>query len=72
MEFLTSLYERNLSYSFFNTARNELSPFVQTQSPTPFGQRPFVKRFLKGIYELRPCFPMHNSVWSVAMVFPHF
>ena len=72
MEFLTSLYEGNLAYSSINTARSALSSFLQIQSPIPFGQLPIVKRFMKGIYELRPCFPKHNSIWKLATVFDHF
>ena len=72
MGFLTALFERNLSYSSINTARSALSSFLQLQSPTPFGQQPIVKRFMKGIYELRPYFPKHNSIWNVKTVFSYF
>ena len=27
---------------------------------------------MKGIYELRPCFPKHNSIWNLATVFNYF
>jgi len=72
MAFLTFLYESNLSYSSINTARSALSSFLQLESSTPFGQLAIVKRFMKGIYELRPCFPRHNSVWNVTTVFDYF
>ena len=72
MAFLTFLYESNLSYSSINTARSALSSFLQLESSTPFGQLAIVKRFMKGIYELRPCFPRHHSVWNVTTVFDYF
>ena len=72
MAFLTFLYESNLSYSSINTARSALSSFLQLESSIPFGQLAIVKRFMKGIYELRPCFPRHHSVWNVTTVFDYF
>ena len=54
MGFFTILCEGNLSYSSINTARSALSSFLQLKSPTPFGQLPIVKRFMKGICALHP------------------
>lgn len=38
----------------------------------PFGQLPDVKRFMKGIFELRPALPRYKSNWDVSLVFTHF
>ena len=38
----------------------------------PFGQLPLVKRFMKGIFELRPALPRYNSIWDVGVVFSYF
>jgi hypothetical protein len=34
----------------------------------PFGQLPVVKRFMKGVYELKPSFPQYKSIWDVSKV----
>ena len=39
---------------------------------TPFGQLSKVKRFMKGIFELRPSFPKHKNIWDLHVVFCHF
>ena len=38
----------------------------------PFGQLPIVKRFMKGICELRPALPRYKSIWDVSIVFNYF
>ena len=50
MDFLTFLYEQNLSYSSINTARSALSSILQFNSTTTFGQDPVVKRFMNGVF----------------------
>ena len=37
-----------------------------------FGQLPALKRFMKGILELRPALPRYKSVWELSLVFTHF
>ena len=31
-----------------------------------------VKRFLKGVYELRPSFPKHKDIWDLKLIFDYF
>lgn len=69
LDFLSSLYEIGLSYSSINTARSMLSSILQLQSNVAFGQLPVVKRFMKGIFELRPALPRYKSVWDIHVVF---
>ena len=55
LDFLSMMYEKGLSYSTINTARSMLSSILQLNaiSSIPFGQLPIVRRFMKGLFELR-------------------
>ena len=69
VDFLATLYDSGLSYSSVNTARSALSSLLQLSNVNvPFGQLPVVKRFMKGLYELRPSFPRYQSIWNVSTV----
>ena len=69
-DFLTSLFDTGLSYSSINTASSALSSvLVIENSKMPFGQLPLVRRFMKGIFELRPSLPRYPTVWNVSTVF---
>ena len=70
VQFLTSLYEQGLSYSCINTARSALSCIFQlTNNDISFGDLPVVRRFMRGIFQLRPALPKYNAVWNVHTVF---
>jgi len=66
------LYDCGLSYSSINTARSMLSSFLQTDTTLTFGQFPLVKRFMKGIFELRPALPRYKSTWDLSTVLNYF
>ena len=38
----------------------------------PFGELPIVRRFMKGVYELRPTFPKHKEIWDVKILLYYF
>ena len=56
-----------MGYSAVNTARCALSTAIMV-SGTTFGSHPLVTRFMKGIYERRPCFPRYIQIWDVNVV----
>lgn len=64
IQFLTSLFERSLSYSSLNTARSALSTII-TVDGMSIGNHPLVVRFLKGVFNLRPPVPRYKGVWDV-------
>ena len=69
VDFLAMLCDSGLSYSSVNTARSCLSSLLQLSDVNiPFGQLPVVKRFMKGVYELKPSFPRYKSIWDVSKV----
>ena len=70
IDFLASLFDAGLSYASINTARSALSSVLLIEnSKIPFGQLPLVKRFMKGIFELKPSLPRYRTVWNVSTVF---
>ena len=74
LDFLSMLHENGLSYSIVNTARSMLSSVLQLNinSSLPVGQLPIVKRFMKGIYELRPSLPRYTATWDLSTVLNYF
>lgn len=68
IEFLTQLYYQGLSYSAINTARSALSAIILPVNNVVFGENPYVKRFLKGVYQTRPSLPRYTKMWDVSLV----
>ena len=65
IEFLAALFKTGLGYSAINTARSALSSVIIPNSGIPFGKDPLVCRFLKGVFELKPCLPKYSKIWDV-------
>ena len=74
VDFLTSLYDEEMSYSSINSARCALSASLE-ESPTSaystFREHPDVKRFMKGIFQSRPPLPRYCKTWDVNLVLQH-
>lgn len=68
VHFLTELFTTGKSYSSINSARSALSTFLINCSGTTIGNSPSVKRFLKGVFELRPPSPRINVIWDISIV----
>ena len=68
LEFLTSLFTAGESYSGINSARSALSTFLANEKGTTIGNFPSVKRFLKGVFTLRPPIARYNNIWDVNIV----
>ena len=45
---------------------------LNINSSIPFGQLPIVRRFMKGLFELRPALPRYKSIWDLNIVFNYF
>ena len=71
LDFLLKLFSDGHSYSQINTASSALSSII-TINKVPCGKHPDVKRFMKGIFELRPTFPKYHMIWDVKQVFTNF
>jgi len=68
VEFLTTLFKNGNSYSAINTARSALSCIMIDKNGVSIGNSNVVKRFLKGIFELRPPSARYAYIWDVSVV----
>lgn len=59
------MYERNLSYSYINTARSAISSTLCLEG-SRIGEHPLVTRFMAGIRNLRPPVPKYPVLWKVS------
>ena len=67
--FLVELFESGIGYSGMNTARSALSCLsFKSFNGFPFGSRPTVSRFLKGVFESRPTVPRYTETLDVGKV----
>ena len=65
MNFLTLLFQNGLSYSSICVARLALSCYLETDNCEQFEKQRLVKRFMKGVFELRPAFPKYAVTCDV-------
>lgn len=68
VNFLTSLFNSGNGYSSLNSARSALSTFLINEYGLTIGNSPFVKRFMKGVFELKPPLPRYKFIWDVSIV----
>lgn len=68
LQFLTDLVHAGLSYSAINTARSALSALVDVNHRHTIGSHPLVRRFLKGVFEVRTPQPRYKRIWDVSLV----
>ena len=67
LDFLSKLFSDGHSYSQINTASSALTSII-TINKVHCGKGPDGKRFMKGIFELRPAFPTYHMIWDVRKV----
>ena len=68
VKFLTELFNRGAGYSAINTARSALSSILCNDQGLSIGKFLSVKRFLKGVFELRPPLPRYTFIWDANVV----
>ena len=72
IEFLTDMFKNsNVQYSTFNTVRSMLSSMVEPRDGITVGNHPLVKRFMKGIFKLRPSLPKYTVTYNAQIVLQH-
>ncbi|KAB0790852.1 hypothetical protein PPYR_15078, partial [Photinus pyralis] len=67
IEFLTNMFHNNSSYTSINTARSAISLITGNT----LGEHENLKRFMKGIHNLRPSKPKYNDTWDPKIVLEH-
>ena len=60
------LYKRGLGYSALSTARAAINSFTLTGDK--LGQDTLIKRFMRGVFILRPALPRYNVTWDASKV----
>ena len=68
MEFSTTLYKAGLGYSAINTVRSMLSSVISVDQFKTVGQWPLVKRFVNGVFNIKPSLPRYQRTWDVDTV----
>ena len=65
IEFLAKLHhDTNGGYSTINTDRSALLLILETVDGYTFGKQPLVRRFMRGIFKLRPSLSRYNSCFD--------
>lgn len=68
ISFLTKLHQSGLGYSTINTAKSMLSSIFEILFKQDIGNNPLIKRFMRGIFQLKPALPRYNVTWNVNKV----
>ena len=68
VNFLSELFTSGKSYSALNSARSALSTFIVNDYGLTIGNSASVKRFMKGVFELKPPLPRYQFIWDVSIV----
>ena len=72
LSFLQDLLDSGLLYRTLNVYRSAISSAHVFVDGVPLGQHHLVKRFFKGVLNLRPPQPRYNCTWNVATVLNYF
>jgi len=70
-EFLQNLLNEpgvHRGYSTLNTARAALSAIIILPGQHKFGDHPYVKLFMRGVFNLKPSIPRYNEIWDTDVV----
>ena len=68
IKFLTKIVKSSVGYSSVGTARSALSSVLVMDNGMSFGKHFLVKRFMKGIFNLRAALPRQFAVWGPDIV----
>ena len=68
LDCLTEEFDKGSSYSTLNTLRSALSAILAPIDGTPIGSLPLIKRFMTGVFNMRPAIPRYTCTWDVNTV----
>ncbi len=69
-DFLSDMFDRGTGYSAINTAKSAISNFAMIDNK-PIGEHRLVKRYMKGIFNLKPSLPKNNVTWDPQILLNH-
>ena len=67
LHFMTEQYNTGMGFSALNSVRSALSTFISVEGH-PVGAHPLIRRFIKGVFNLRPVLPKNETVWDTTIV----
>ena len=65
---MTEEFAKGNSYSSVNTLRSAISAILAPIDGTPAGSHPLIKRFMSGVFNIRPSLPRYSYTWDVNIV----
>ena len=68
LKFLLELFEQGLGYSALNTAKSAVSSVVHVLNNVQLGEHVLIRRFIKGVFQIKPSLPRYNCTWEVDIV----
>ncbi|XP_033724753.1 uncharacterized protein LOC117314759 isoform X2 [Pecten maximus] len=68
IDFLQTMFDRNLSYSSINTAKSCISSLLEITGSNNIMQDSLIQRFMKGVFHKRPTLPRYSNTWDVSVV----
>ena len=72
INFLSSMYDKGASYSVIKSAKSALSHKYSIPPYTVLGEHPDMKKFMQGVFNLRPPKTKTGFIWDVKILFDHF
>ena len=66
--FLTELYDSGVGYDAIGTARSALASVIYIPGLPSISEHPLIKRFLKGVANIRPPNPRYVVIWDTSIV----
>ena len=72
INFLSTLYDGGMSYSAIKIAKAALSYKINLPFCHNIGDHPLIRKFMKGIFNLRPPKAKSAFIWDVKILFNHF
>ena len=68
LKFLSHLFNNGAKYGYIAGARSALSAVIPKVDGTKFGKDPKVKRFVKGVFRLRPQLPKYVEIYDPSII----
>ena len=68
LAYLGSIHQKGLKFSAFQTARAAINNFVRICGGSDFFSHFLTKKFMQGIFNMKPSLPKYDSVWDVQLV----
>ena len=66
---MTEYFRTERGCSSVNSPRSALSSLIKPVSNVSFRKFPSVRRFVKGVFDIRPALPRYVTTWNVTKVF---